>query len=273
MSNKNPKIMKKVTLTIMTVVFAFTLFGQQIQDFTKNDCDNNTQWNLYTELGNGYACMLDFMATWCGPCAASTPAFMSIYNDYGGANSTNFRLWSFDVDDNETCSQILAFHTSNGGGYPSFAQCASDFSFYDNLYGSGGIPLFILIIPNTGNPSASNVDHSQVGWASWVETDFRNHLAQNGFFPVGVTQTAMNESVHVYPNPANGTFNVSLQKNGTDMIVELYNIMGQKVSTLFNGNVSGQKDISVRTDDFDAGMYFVKVIEGDHSETIKLMIK
>ncbi|MFQ5334556.1 MAG: T9SS type A sorting domain-containing protein [Flavobacteriales bacterium] len=265
--------MKKLTLTLMTAVFALTLFGQQIQDFTKNDCDNNTQWNLYTELGNGYACLLDFMATWCGPCASSTPAIMSIYTDYGGANSTNFRAWSFDVDNAETCSQILAFHTQNGGGYPSFKQCQSDFSFYDNLYGSGGIPLFVLIIPNTGNPSASVVDYSQVGWASWVETNIRDHLTQNGFFPVGVTQTALDEGVHVFPNPANGTFNVTMTKNGADMRVELYNVVGQQVATLFNGNVSGQKNIAVRTDDFDSGMYFVKVIEGDQSETIKLMIK
>ncbi|WP_410004780.1 VPS10 domain-containing protein [Aequorivita nionensis] len=78
-------------------------------------------------------------------------------------------------------------------------------------------------------------------------------------------------SIKIYPNPATSEFTISqnLSEEGT---VQLYDISGKKIKSLFNGNFGTNKTITVKTDGIAAGVYFVKVNIGKQSVTKKLII-
>jgi hypothetical protein len=78
-------------------------------------------------------------------------------------------------------------------------------------------------------------------------------------------------SIKIYPNPATSEFTISqnLSEEGT---VQLYDISGKKIKSLFNGNFGANKNITVKTDGIAAGVYFVKVNIGKQSVTKKLII-
>lgn len=71
---------------------------------------------------------------------------------------------------------------------------------------------------------------------------------------LGVTENAFNE-IKVYPNPSNGHFTVDLGGEYTDVSIQIYNILGQVISS--------EKYSSAKTIDQEiktsAGVYFVKV--------------
>ena len=76
-----------------------------------------------------------------------------------------------------------------------------------------------------------------------------------------------------YPNPFNPetTIRFSLAQNGLTK-VELYNSLGQKVKTLLNKELEGNKFYEIKLDgtDLSSGVYFVRLIQQDKANTIKI---
>lgn len=74
----------------------------------------------------------------------------------------------------------------------------------------------------------------------------------------------------IYPNPTNG--NITLVQKGdnpSDQVkVEIYNMNGKAV---ISGLITGEKSREFSTSSLTSGVYFVKVVAGDHVETIKLI--
>ena len=81
-------MMKKTLL----ILFALTLFlavsasaegespllGKPFPDFTVTDCDGNA-FTLSEELKDHEAVLINFWATWCGPCRNEFPAINKVY--------------------------------------------------------------------------------------------------------------------------------------------------------------------------------------------------
>ena len=100
--------MKKYFLFIFLIIINFI--------FTQNSQDNNEpqyipayDFNLsvFNDLGQdsiimlsslkGNVILLNFWATWCGPCIAEIPEFNDLYNKY---NSKGFEILGISVSDN-----------------------------------------------------------------------------------------------------------------------------------------------------------------------------
>jgi hypothetical protein len=75
---------------------------------------------------------------------------------------------------------------------------------------------------------------------------------------------------NIYPNPAASNFTIDFVNNINHGIVELYNVMGEKVfgETIFN---LSKKEISLKN--ISEGIYFVKVFDGEKSYCKKLIVK
>jgi len=58
-----------------------SLLGKPFQDFTVTDIDGNT-FTLSEALKDHEAVLINFWATWCGPCRSEFPAINKVYEEY-----------------------------------------------------------------------------------------------------------------------------------------------------------------------------------------------
>ncbi|MEE9554060.1 MAG: T9SS type A sorting domain-containing protein [candidate division Zixibacteria bacterium] len=77
-----------------------------------------------------------------------------------------------------------------------------------------------------------------------------------------------------YPNPFNPstTIRYSLPEQ-SDVRIEIYNILGQRVATLFDGNKqAGYQTITWNAEDYPSGVYFARLETEGRSENIKMVL-
>jgi thiol-disulfide isomerase/thioredoxin len=77
----------------------------------------------------GKVVVLDFMATWCGPCRSQIQNLNQIYSEYSGRGVT---FISIDVDARETSAELLAFRNELGATW----------HFVIDGNGIGGLPVY-----------------------------------------------------------------------------------------------------------------------------------
>lgn len=79
-----------------------------------------------------------------------------------------------------------------------------------------------------------------------------------------------NASFDVYPNPTKGDVSISgLVNDGSIKNIHIFNAEGKVVKTLFTENEA----FTFSTDQFKSGVYFVKVMQKNTQETVKLIIE
>ena len=119
-----------------------TSVGVMAPDFTQNDI-NGVPVKLSSFRGK-YV-LLDFWASWCGPCREENPNVVKAYNKY---KDKNFTILSVSLDKPEGRNSWLAAIKSDG---LSWTQ-VSDLKFWSNeaatLYSITSIPSNFLIDPN-----------------------------------------------------------------------------------------------------------------------------
>ena len=87
---------------------------------------------------------------------------------------------------------------------------------------------------------------------------------------LNVDNNELVESIKIYPNPFSSEFTVNINDSSSNLIYEITNMIGQKIS---NGSLQiGSNLISM--DNQAAGFYFIKISNNDTNEsTVKKMIK
>lgn len=106
-------------------------------DFTVYDCDGNPV-KLSDFLGKPV--VLNFWATWCGPCQAEMPDFQEAYEKYG--NQIQFMMVNVTDGATDTPTTAAAFIQQQGYSFPFF--CDSDYSAL-YAYGVETIPRTFFI--------------------------------------------------------------------------------------------------------------------------------
>lgn len=81
------------------------------------------------------------------------------------------------------------------------------------------------------------------------------------------TDTLMNEDFKIYPNPANGKFNISFDNANDDFSIQIFSIIGQKVY-----EIEHTRNTAVTTPSLQKGLYFVRITKDSKSITKKLEI-
>lgn len=121
---------------------------------SENNKEQNTQQNdnsapdveFFDADGNSYMLshffdkplVLNFWATWCGPCKSEMPGFDKLYKKYG--DRVNFIMLNVS-DDNKTVSDFI---DENGYSFPIYFDKTQIASY---TYGASSIPLTFVIYP------------------------------------------------------------------------------------------------------------------------------
>lgn len=118
-------------------------------DFTVLDMAGNAV-NLSDYFGKPL--IINFWATWCGPCKSELPAFNNMYEKY--KDEVHFLFVNLTDGSRETVEGVTQFMEDNGYSFPVYFDTTLEAS---NTYGAYSIPTTYLI-DDEGIPV-----HSQMG--------------------------------------------------------------------------------------------------------------
>ena len=104
-------------------------------DFTLPDAATGRPMHLQAAAKSG-PLVLDFWATWCGPCQAELPHLQTLSSKYQG------RVAFYGVNSSDTPSNIAAFAKQSGLTFPMLSDAKHGVAF---LYGVDSIPLLIVV--------------------------------------------------------------------------------------------------------------------------------
>eukprot|EP01156_Anaeramoeba_ignava_P005472 Anaeramoba_ignava/a2636_9.p1 GENE.a2636_9~~a2636_9.p1 ORF type:complete len:372 (-),score=27.16 a2636_9:558-1646(-) len=132
---------------------AKTQIGKVAPDFTMSDQDGNP---ISLSDFKGHYTLIDFWASWCGPCRRANPHVVKIYNEF---EPKGFRIFgvSFDKSKEKWLKAIeddglVWKHVSDLKGWANEAG---------QMYGVNSIPRTILVDPE-GKIVANGIDHIQL---------------------------------------------------------------------------------------------------------------
>jgi thiol-disulfide isomerase/thioredoxin len=111
--------------------------GDRYRDFTGELADGGT---FRLSDHEGKVILLNFWATWCGPCVGEMPAFTWLVEKYGD------RLALAAVNCEEDESTVRSFLSANGYTFPVVLDPKGEIG--RGLYPSDGIPYTVIIAPD-----------------------------------------------------------------------------------------------------------------------------
>jgi len=167
--------MKQLTLRMMSIAALFTLAanvtlaqlpdGSMAPDWTATDI-NGVEHNLQSYLDQGMTVILDFSATWCGPCWAyhNTHILGDLYDTFGPDGTGDLMVFYMEGDDTTTQADLEGTGTATAGDwitgttYPIIDNAGTIFDDYAGAY----YPTIYTICPDgilTESGQASFEDH------------------------------------------------------------------------------------------------------------------
>jgi len=112
--------------------------GGGAPDIVVSNVDDSSQIVKLSSL-KGKVVVIDFWATWCGPCKMTMPSVQKLYNDYS-AKGVQF----MGISDDEP-SKVKQYRADNNVSYPMFYD-QDDIA--SQMFGVEGIPHLVVIDKN-----------------------------------------------------------------------------------------------------------------------------
>jgi thiol-disulfide isomerase/thioredoxin len=114
--------------------------GQRFPDFNETDLNGAP---LSVSAGRGKVLLVDFWATWCGPCRAEMPNVIGVYQKYHAAG---FDIVGVSLDDDQNA--VVSFTASQGMPWPQYFDGKDWDNKLAKQYGVNSIPMSYLLDRN-----------------------------------------------------------------------------------------------------------------------------
>jgi hypothetical protein len=238
------------------------MFGVNSNDIYLLGQDNYSPWTyrIYHYNGSGLTQL------------RSDPSSTDFHGIIWSADNNKFYLpgasyYCFDKSANTLTA------TSSGGGRALFGFSANDILGSDENYN---------IIEYNGASWTTVVSGAPIFNAIYSPNKNRANVylvGNNGKFyklnlTIGIKENDIAGDFSVYPNPTAGKAIINLPFiSETGATVEIYDCLGQKVSTLFSETAGNGRKIEFDGSALEPGIYFIKVNAGHRSFSQKLLIR
>lgn len=148
--------------------------------------------------------------------------------------------------------KVLALWNGTEGNGNNYNVIASTTGEYD----------WLGLIKSRGNIMAGGVENEVItsSFGSPIASVYRDNVSIN-------ENTAIKSIVNVYPNPSNGIFNITSDKEIQSVVV--YNMMGQMIYSDFSSN----QNYSIDLFNFGKGSYIIKLQQGSQSVSRTVIVK
>jgi thiol-disulfide isomerase/thioredoxin len=238
--------------------------------FYAQDDTKGVAHDLHNTLASGQAVVIDFFASWCGPCEVSTPLINGVWDELGRGEE-DFQVFGVTVEPGDDVAVVNGLGW--GAEYPKFAYSAANellWQIFNAEYGDNAIPTFIMICPDVDNPGFSDVVWSTVGWPSNGATQIKDAFADCDLSPV------MQESFsafEVFPNPFESQVQVSFEfEQEMNTAIYVTDNVGRKVVVLEKGTMIRQYNRSLDLNDLNPGVYYL-TIETEKGKLVKKLFR
>ncbi len=202
--------------------------------------------------------------------SATEPLFMSFYTLFKTEIAAD-QVW-------------LEYSTNNGGSWSKVMPSGSSINFYNNTtdnvwegFSNGGVGTWIPVLNDV------------VGLGGNAKVKFRFVFSSNGTIEndgFGIDDFKINlavgnnelfngaTSLSIQPNPTSGLVNITFGNyNNGDYQVDIVNMNGQMVSNNVMSIGSSFDTKTINLEGIEAGVYFVRIVNGETLTTQKLIIK
>lgn len=147
--------------------------GAKVLSFTAKTMDGKTV--QFPSSYKGKVVMLDFWATWCGPCMAEVPNVVKAYNQY---KDKGFDILGVSFDQENAVEKIKSVTGDKGMAWPQIYEG----KFWDTSLGHqfdvAAIPFALLVDGDTGEILATGNEIRGEGLAKSIEKALANKKAR-----------------------------------------------------------------------------------------------
>ena len=155
--------MKKTIFTAIIILFVLLVWAEKIPDFSLENAEGN-EISLYGTLNDSTVVIVDFWATWCGPCNLELPHLDSLHTKYA-----NVEVLAITTDGRRTMQKAKDYIAKKDY---SFTILMDSRRKVQKLLKVEAIPETFIIAPD------GEIHYRHIGYKPGDEIEIEEHLVE-----------------------------------------------------------------------------------------------